>query len=154
MRFLSILITLIGFMVNSGSIKAEGKDAEADNENMKWEFYASLEQTSSKELIQQFEAMYVQKEEVVPGDPNKRTVIRKPDLYYTTRSLDKYLKKAAKKGEYTSTECEKLRAHLFQVALAAIDSETESFESNLRKYKKDQPHQLMLFQRVSLKSVY
>lgn len=154
MRFLSILIVLISFMANSEMVKAEGKEAEAITDNVKWEFYASTEQTSSKELNEQFDAIYVQKEEVVPGDPNKRTVIRKPDIYYTVRSLDKYIKKATKKGDYTLAESEKLRAHLYLVALAAIDSDTDSFEVSLRKYKKDQSRQLILFQRVSLKSVY
>lgn len=154
MRFLSILIVLISFLTSNMSAKAEGKEAEAVNDNVKWEFYASTEQTVSKELNELFDDIYVQKEEVVPGDPNKRTVIRKPDIYYTVRSLDKYIKKATKKGDYTPSESEKLRVHLYQVALAAIDSDTDSFESSLRKYKKDQPGQLMLFQRVSLKSVY
>ncbi|MGL4779718.1 MAG: hypothetical protein ACRCXN_02640 [Bacteroidales bacterium] len=154
MRFLSILIVLISFMINSISVKAEGKEAGTITDNVKWEFYASAEKASSKDLNEQFDAVYIQKEEVVPGDPNKRTVIRKPDIYYTVRSLDKYLKKATKKGEYSLDECEKLRTHLFQVALAAIDSDTDSFELNLRKYKKDQQSQLILFQRVSLKSVY
>ena len=43
---------------------------------------------------------------------------------------------------------------VLKVALAAIDSDTESFETALQENKKDVSHLLGVFRRVSLKSIY
>ena len=86
-------------------------DDKSDNKNKAevssvvkttWEFYSAIKQPSAEALANvtnykfgqeagylynQFMNIYVVREEVVPGDPTRRTVIRKPTIYNAVRSI-------------------------------------------------------------------
>ena len=96
----------------------------------------------------------VVKEEVVPGDPTRRTVIRKPEIYNAVRTIEKELNRQVRKDLLPQDKAEQEFTGVLKVALAAIDSDTESFETALQENKKDVSHLLGVFRRVSLKSIY
>lgn len=105
-------------------------------------------------LYDSFKDTYVVKEEVVPGDPTRRTVIRKPEIYNAVRTIEKELNRQVRKDLLPQDKAEQEFTGVLKVALAAIDSDTESFETALQENKKDVSHLLGVFRRVSLKSIY
>lgn len=145
---------------------ADAASAKAET----WEFYSTVENPSSEELAMSasnhklgkkvaflydsFKDVYVVKEEVVPGDPTRRTVIRKPEIYNAVRTIEKDLNRAVKKDNLSPDKAEQELTQVLKVALAAIDSDTESFESALQENKKDASRLLEVFRRVNLKSIY
>ena len=104
--------------------------------------------------VRSFKDTYVVKEEVVPGDPTRRTVIRKPEIYNAVRTIEKELNRQVRKDLLPQDKAEQEFTGVLKVALAAIDSDTESFETALQENKKDVSHLLGVFRRVSLKSIY
>ena len=134
-----------------------------------WVFYSTLKQPSAEELANAgnhklgkeigylyttFMGTYVVKEEVVPGDPARRTVIRKPDIYNAVRSIEKQLNKEVKSQSMTADKAADEFSNVLQVALAAIDSDTQTFERELQANKKDANRLLAIFDEVELKSLY
>lgn len=134
-----------------------------------WVFYSTLKQPSAEELAHAddhkfgkeigylytaFMGTYVVKEEVVPGDPARRTVIRKPDIYNAVRSIEKQLSKEVKSQTLTADKAADEFSNVLQVALAAIDSDTLTFERELQANKKDANRLLAIFDEVELKCLY
>lgn len=135
-----------------------------------WEFYMTTSAPGPEELAtvlsnhklgkkvaylyDSFKETYVVKEEVVPGDPTRRTVIRKPEIYNAVRSIEKELNREMKKNGLSAEKAEAEFMKVLQVALAAVDSDTASFEETLQDNKKDASQLLAVFQRVNLKSIY
>lgn len=145
--------------------------AKADTEsNFKWEFYLAqkdpkptdLANTTSYHrlgkkvayLYESFKDAYIVKEEVVPGDPTRRTMIRKPDIYNAVRTVEKDLNSSVKKKELTTEKAEDEFVQVLKVAIAAIDSDTSSFEEALEDSKKDASQLMAVFQKVNLKGIY
>lgn len=103
-----------------------------------WEFYSTVETPSSEELAalvsnhklgkkvaflyDSFKDTYVVKEEVVPGDPTRRTVIRKPEIYNAVRTIEKELNRQVRKDLLPQDKAEQEFTGVLKVALAAIDS--------------------------------
>ncbi|MDR1500121.1 MAG: hypothetical protein LBI58_03985 [Tannerellaceae bacterium] len=97
------------------------------------------------------ERYYVYREEIVPGDPNKRTVIRKPEIYSGVRRADKYLKKEVKKGNIGLDEARRDLVHVLEVAIAALDEyDTATFEASVGRTKDDVSRQIAVFKEVEL----
>lgn len=153
--------------VNGKSVKvAEAAPMKAET----WEFYLAQEEPTPADLAalnsshklgkrvaflyDSFKETYVVKEEVVPGDPTRRTVIRKPDIYNAVRMIEKELNRQVRKEEITEEKAETELTNVLKVALAAIDSDTDSFESALQENKKDASQLLNVFHRVHLLSIY
>lgn len=148
------------------NVKTDASSAKVET----WEFYSTVETPSSEELAalvsnhklgkkvaflyDSFKDTYVVKEEVVPGDPTRRTVIRKPEIYNAVRTIEKELNRQVRKDLLPQDKAEQEFTGVLKVALAAIDSDTESFETALQENKKDVSHLLGVFRRVSLKSIY
>ncbi|MCS2704871.1 hypothetical protein AAH130_17895 [Phocaeicola vulgatus] len=148
------------------NVKTDASSAKVET----WEFYSTVETPSSEELValvsnhklgkkvaflyDSFKDTYVVKEEVVPGDPTRRTVIRKPEIYNAVRTIEKELNRQVRKDLLPQDKAEQEFTGVLKVALAAIDSDTESFETALQENKKDVSHLLDVFRRVSLKSIY
>lgn len=147
----------------SGKTKVETIPAE------KWEFYSAVQEPTAEELAKAdnhkfgkevgclynaFMDMYVVKEEVVPGDPARRTVIRKPGIYNAVRSIEKQLNKEVKSNKLTKEAAAGKFANVLKIALAAIDSDTNTFEEALQGNKKDSSRLLAIFDNVKLKNLY
>lgn len=105
-------------------------------------------------LYDSFMELFVTKEEVVPGDPARRTVIRKPGIYNAVRSIEKELNKSLKNKQITNEEAAQEFAQVLKIALAAVDSDSETFEEALQKNKKDATVLLAIFENVHLKDLY
>ena len=91
------------------NVKTDASSAKVET----WEFYSTVETPSSEELAalvsnhklgkkvaflyDSFKDTYVVKEEVVPGDPTRRTVIRKPEIYNAVRTIEKELNRQVRK---------------------------------------------------------
>lgn len=135
-----------------------------------WEFYSTYQEPTTEELSQlesthrlgnkvaylydAFKDIYVKKEEVVPGDPTRRTIIRKPAIYQAVRTIEKGLNKAVKKNEIQETDAEAQLAQVLKIALAAVDSDTVTFEDALQKQKEDTQALLTIFSAVKLNAMY
>lgn len=155
-------------------IREKGETAKVADMNVAkaemWEFYSTSSAPTAEELASitsnhrlgkkvaylydTFKETYVVKEEVVPGDPTRRTVIRKPEIYNAVRAIEKELNREMKKNNLPAEKAEAAFTNVLQVALAAIDSESDSFEEALQDNKKDATDLLAVFQRVNLKSIY
>jgi hypothetical protein len=74
------------------------------------------------------EAKYTYQVPIVPGNPQTRTMVRKPVIYDAVRKIERNLKKQVKKGEISteiaSTEFNKV----LDVAFNVLTAETTSFE--------------------------
>ena len=106
-------------------------------------------------MLQQLKSLYVTKEEVVPGDPQTRTIIKKPEILNAVNNVEKYLKKEVKDKQMSLDDAQRNLTQVIEVALAAIDTEeTNSFEEALHKNKKQADSQLEVFKKVKVKSIY
>lgn len=119
-----------------------------------WEFYSAIKQPSADALANagnykfgqeagylynQFMKIYVVREEVVPGDPTRRTVIRKPTIYNAVRSIEKQLNKELKSNKMTREQVAAEFTNVLKVAISAYDSESESLKTLYRQIAKMQP---------------
>lgn len=96
------------------------------------------------------DARYIEKEEVVPGDPNLRTIVLKPDIYKAVRNIDKYLRKASR-DQKADHEIVKNYIYVMRVALAVVYAPgTGDFEKALNQEKKNPRNQIALFRKVKL----
>lgn len=147
----------------AGKVNVEASLAET------WEFYSVVKEPTAEELAavnshklgkevaclyNAFMEMYVVKEEVVPGDPARRTVIRKPGIYNAVRSIERQLNKDVKSNHLTTEEAANEFANILKIALAAVDSDTNTFEEALQGNKKDSSRLLAIFDNVKLKELY
>ena len=154
-RHLILAFALLASSVALNAVNSLPDDDKSDNKNKTelnsvvkktWEFYSAIKQPSADALANagnykfgqeagylynQFMKIYVVREEVVPGDPTRRTVIRKPTIYNAVRSIEKQLK----------------------VAISAYDSESESFEDALQINRKNATDLLSVFQNVKLTEI-
>lgn len=101
-----------------------------------------------------FNQLYVVKEEVVPGDPTMRTVIKKPDVFNAVRAIYKSLCESVKNHTLTKEEATSQMLHTFKVAIAVIDSDSSSFEKYLHQNKKETSSLISAFNRVTLQNIY
>lgn len=166
----NVPVVSFGALTSDAVCTNENDSEEMNSSSSSWEFFYALHEPTMEDLsdvsnasklgkkasyyYELFKEAYVTKEEVVPGDPTKRTVIRKPEIYNSVRRIEKALSKSVKKNEISREESEKQFCHVLKVSLAAIDSETDSFEKLLEENKKDTDKLLALFGKVNLKSIY
>lgn len=168
MKCKAILIFMTFLCVFMG-VHAEKKETHENLNNCKWVFYFAspqidplmMQEASNKYLGKRnnclyhlFEDKYITKETVVPGDPRLRTIIHKPVLYKTVKTLRSYLSRQYKKRKIDKTKAEIQLTHILNVAIAAIDSDTKTFEQKLKDNKKDKDSLLLLFKNVTLKNMY
>jgi len=72
---------------------------------------------------------------VVPGNPQTKTVIRKPVIYNAVKRIEKDLKKTVKKGELSHQVAEEEFNKVIDVALNILTANTDSFEEAITKAK-------------------
>jgi len=98
-----------------------------------------------------FENMYTTEVAVVPGNPQTRTLIKKPIIYHAVKRIEKDLKKSIKKGEmpieYASMEFEKV----LDVALNILTADTKKFEEEIQSIKEENSRIELFTTRVNLK---
>lgn len=167
----STTFSLIANNLAEGSINNSKDDDRAESKTQVWEFDSSTPVTFESNTIEKAEKhefgskvaclkvlmdeYYVTQEEVVPGDPMRRTIIKKSNVYNTARKIEKHLKKEVKKGNISIDEATNLFTHVLEVTLAIVDEiNTKDFEENLDAKKKNIDDQLALFNQVKINSIY
>lgn len=149
------------------------KSNEEDSKSIKytWEFDSSTPSIFDNNTMQKaeehefgakvaclkvlMEEYYVTQEELVPGDPAKRTIIKKPSIYNTTRKIEKHFRKEVKKGNITLEDAINDFTHILEVSLAIIgETNTETFETALDQNKKNINDQINIFNQVKINSIY
>jgi len=75
-----------------------------------------------------FESKYTYEVAIVPGNPQTRTVIRKPVVYEAVKKIEKQLKKAVKKGEVSLETAKTEFSKVLDVATNILTADTNDFE--------------------------
>lgn len=77
------------------------------------------------------DSKYTYKVPIVPGNPQMRTIVRKPVIYDAVLKVERYLKKSVKKGaismETASTDFNKV----LDIANSVCTADTKSFEKEI-----------------------
>lgn len=74
------------------------------------------------------ESKYTYETPAVPGNPQMKTMVRKPVIYDAVRRIEHYLKKGVKKGTNTLETATVTFTKVLDVALNAISADSNSFE--------------------------
>jgi hypothetical protein len=94
---------------------------------------------------------YTSEEAITPGNPQTKTVIRKPVIYETVRQIERYLKKSVKKGEINFEAASNDFNRVLDVALNIATVDTRNFEAAIKSLK-DNAERIDLFtKRVKLR---
>ena len=159
-RHLILAFALLASSVALNAVNSLPDDDKSDNKNKTelnsvvkktWEFYSAIKQPSADALANA--GNYKFREEVVPGDPTRRTVIRKPTIYNAVRSIEKQLNKELKSNKMTREQVAAEFTNVLKVAISAYDSESESFEDALQINRKNATDLLSVFQNVKLTEI-
>ncbi|MCB8995320.1 MAG: hypothetical protein H6538_06920 [Bacteroidales bacterium] len=81
-----------------------------------------------------------------PGD---KTIVKKPDIYYSVKKLYNYYKKSVKKGTIKDTDASKQLIQVINKSYSMFYEDTQKFEDYLRTMKKPEDIQ-KAFDMVSL----
>jgi hypothetical protein len=80
------------------------------------------------EKLYLLEAKYTYQVPIVPGNPQTRTMVRKPVIYDAVRKIERNLKKQVKKGEVSTEVASNEFNKVLDVAFNVLTAETTSFE--------------------------
>lgn len=80
------------------------------------------------EKLYLLESKYTYEVPIVPGNPQMRTMNRKPVIYDAVVKIERHLKKSVKKGEISVETATSDFHKVLDVAFNVLTSETESFE--------------------------
>jgi len=83
---------------------------------------------------------------MAPGD---KTIIKKPDIYYSVKKLNAYYKKAVKKGSVDETQATKNLTSAVEKSFSIFYEDTQKFEEYLRTQKKPEDIQ-KAFDKIEL----
>jgi hypothetical protein len=75
-----------------------------------------------------FGSKYTFEVQVVPGNPQTKTVVRKPVIYDAVIKIERFLKRSAKKGEITVETATEEFNKVLDVAINVLTSDTGSLE--------------------------
>lgn len=79
------------------------------------------------------ESKYTYQVEIVPGNPQTKTVVRKPVIYDAVQKIERHLKKSVKKGEVSIETATTDFNKVLDVAFNVLTADTESFEKAISK---------------------
>jgi hypothetical protein len=79
------------------------------------------------------ESKYTYEVPIVPGNPQTRTMIRKPIIYEAVIKIERYLKKSVKKGGISTEAASAELNKVLDVAFNVLTADTESFETIISK---------------------
>lgn len=159
----------LGFLLGLICLTAANAEEKTNETSPKWEFYEAAPQPTSAELsaivantrfskeseflMNELKELIFTTEQTVPGDPMRRIIIQKGDLYKAVSAIQKGLKREMENRRTPATECSERLENVLKVAIAAFYSDnSESFENALRQNKKDYKQLLSIFENVKLKN--
>jgi len=97
-----------------------------------------------------FDSKYTYEIPNVPGNPQSKTVIRKPMIYESVYKIDKYLKKSVKKGEMSVENASVIMNKVLDVANCILTVDTSAFEKEISQRKDAQALSLLFMNQVTL----
>ncbi len=146
---IAMVIALL-MMVVAGYAKTENGE---NNDTNTFAFWAVSDNANSvDELFKQLKDLTFTSEQMVPGDPMKRTVINKGSIYKAVCHVSKSLKAEVKDGKMSEDEYNKTMAHALRVGIAAFYADdSKTFEDALKNSKKNLDQELAIFNNTTLK---
>lgn len=106
-------------------------------------------QTASEKLYL-FESKYTYEVPIVPGNPQMRTMIRKPAIYDAVKRIERHLKKSVRKGEISLESASSDFTKVLDIAFNVLTAETEDFEKAITDSKDNYSLTNLFTQRVKL----
>lgn len=85
------------------------------------------------ERLYLLELKYTYEVPIVPGNPQNRTMVRKPVIYDAVKKIERHLKKSVKKGEITTASASDDFNKVLDVAFNLLTAETEIFEKTINQ---------------------
>lgn len=79
------------------------------------------------------DSKYTFQVEIVPGNPQTKTVIRKPVIYDAVQKIERHLKKAIKKGEVSVETASTDFNKVLDIAFNILTADTNDFEKAISK---------------------
>ncbi len=95
------------------------------------------------------EQTYTIVEEATSVNPVEKTIVNKPSIFYSIKRLNKYYKRAIRKGEMTEEEVKTRLNNYLDICLSIYRQDTNLFEEAL-KNSKEKDEIVAVFSRVIL----
>lgn len=102
------------------------------------------------EKLYLFEAKYTYEIPSIPGNPQMRTMIRKPVIYEAVKKIERHLKKSVKKGDISVETASIDFNKVLDVAFNILTAETDSFEKAIAESKNADSLSALFIKRVNL----
>ncbi|MEI8047122.1 MAG: hypothetical protein WCI92_07065 [Bacteroidota bacterium] len=93
---------------------------------------------------------YTSQVELIPGNPQTKTVIQKPVIYEAVKRIEKYLKKSVKKGTISIDPAIYTLNKVLDVALCIRNADTKNFEAAIESSDSDDKKIDLFTKRVNL----
>jgi hypothetical protein len=97
-----------------------------------------------------FDSKYTYEMPSVPGNPQSKTVVRKPVVYESVYKIEKYLKKSFKKGEISLENATTIMNKVLDVANCVLTVDTSNFEKEIEERKNPQTLTQLFMNQVKL----
>lgn len=121
-----------GKAVKVFEFKAYSKDSELADITSEMAGSHSFGDLTAKKLYL-LDQKYTSEVPVVPGNPQTRTLIKKPVIYDAVKKIEKDLKKSVKKGDLPQEAATDKFNKVLDIALNLITANTDSFEEAIYK---------------------
>jgi len=89
--------------------------------------------------------MHCYKEPIAPGSSATKTIYRKPDIYFSVKKIEKYLKEGVKNKTFTADIAKEDFSNVLEVALNVLDEDTESLEFRINSVNGNPEKLLKIF---------
>lgn len=96
------------------------------------------------------DSKYTYEMPLIPGNPQSKTVVRKPVVYESVYKIEKYLKKSVKKGEISVENATVIMNKVLDVANCILTVDTIDFEKEIDKRKNPQELTQLFMNHVKL----
>jgi len=96
------------------------------------------------------DSKYTYEVPIIPGNPQIRTMVRKPVIYDAVRKIERYLKKSVKKGEVSIETASNEFNIVLDVANNVFTADTKSFEKAISETENTEALINLLTKRVNL----
>lgn len=93
---------------------------------------------------------YTYVETISPGNPQTKTIVKKPVIFNTVKQLERFLKRSVKKGEISVEEAANDFNKVLDVAVNILTADTQKFETTLRSIKDNDTRIELFTTRVNL----
>lgn len=96
------------------------------------------------------ESKYTSEVALIPGNPQTKTIIKKPVIYDAVKRIEKQLKKSVKKEEISSADAAHIFNKVLDVALNTLTANTQSFEAAIESLDRTELKIELFMNRVKL----